>query len=173
MGVTVRRAREDEVAVLTEIEIDADQRYADSAHPEFAAGNHIPTDALARAASRGLVLVAEEAGAILGWVLLTGSGDEWCVGQISVRRSAGGRGIGTQLLQTLIEAARAAGKPSIVLNTQSDVAWNAPWYERHGFVVVPPDEWTADMHVIADEQRAEGMDWTTRVHMRLHITPTS
>lgn len=170
-GVTVaiRYALADEAALLTEIELDADQRYADSAHPEIAGGNHIPTEALARAASRRQVLVAEEDGTVVGWILLTMSGDELCIGQISVRRAAGGRGIGTKLLTTSIESARAGGRASIVLNTHTDVAWNQPWYERHGFEVVDPADWTPDMHVIADEQTADGMDWSTRVHMRLRL----
>ena len=155
--------------MLTAIEIDADKRYATSVHPEIAQGDHIPSEALARAASARQVIVAVEDDAILGWLLLTKSGDELCIGQISVRRSAGRAGVGTKLLNTIVDAVRSAGHRSIVLNTQADVPWNQPWYERHGFVVVPPEEWTADMHVIADEQRADGLDWTTRVHMRLQL----
>ena len=97
------------------------------------------------------------------------SGDELCIGQISVRRSAGGKGVGTKLLSTVVDSVRSAGHQSIVLNTQADVPWNRPWYERRGFVVVPPEEWTADMHTIADEQCADGLDWNTRVHMRLQF----
>jgi GNAT superfamily N-acetyltransferase len=169
VAVTIRYADESEVDELSAIEIDADQRYADSAHPEIAAGDHIPSEALARAVGARQVIVALEDDAILGWLLLTKVGDEVCIGQISVRRSAGGKGVGTQLLSTIVDAVRNAGHPSIVLNTQADVPWNQPWYERHGFVVVPPEEWTPDMHVVADEQRADGLDWNTRVHMRRHL----
>ena len=167
--VTIRYADEGEVDELTAIEIDADQRYADSLHPEMAKGDHIPSEALARAVGRRQVIVAVEDDVILGWLLLTKSGDEICIGQISVRRSAGGKGIGTTLLRTIVESVRSAGHQSIVLNTQADVPWNQPWYERRGFVVVPPDEWSADMHVIAEEQSADGLDWNTRVHMRLRL----
>jgi GNAT superfamily N-acetyltransferase len=171
--LTIRYAEASEVETLTAIEIDADQRYVDSAHPEIANGDHIPTEALARAVGARQVIVAVEDDAILGWLLLTKSGDELCIGQISVRRSAGAKGVGTKLLDTIIESVRSAGHRSVVLNTQADVPWNQPWYERRGFVVVPPQEWTADMHVIADEQRADGLDWSTRVHMRLHLGDAS
>ena len=169
MPVTIRYADEDEVEELTAIEIDADKRYANSLHPEIANGHHIPSEALARAVVARQVVVAVEDDAILGWLLLTKAGDEICIGQISVRRSAGGRGVGTKLLSTIVDSVRRAGHQSIVLNTQADVAWNRPWYDRHGFVVVPPEEWTADMHVIAEEQCADGLDWNTRVHMRLQL----
>ncbi len=172
MPVTIRHADEDEVELLTAIEIDADQRYLNSAHPEMANGDHIPIEALARAVRARQVFVAVEDDAILGWLLVTKSGDELCVGQISVLRSAGGKGVGTKLLGAIVDSARAAGKQSIVLNTQADVPWNQSWYERRGFVVVPFEAWTAGMHVIADEQRADGLDWNTRVHMRLHLDET-
>lgn len=155
--------------MLTAIEIDADERYANSVHPEMANGYHIPSDALAHAVRARRVIVAVEDDAILGWLLLTKAGEEVCIGQISVRRSAGGKGVGTRLLSTTVDSVRNAGHQSIVLNTQADVPWNRPWYARRGFVVVPPAEWTADMHVIADEQRADGLDWSTRVHMRLQL----
>jgi predicted N-acetyltransferase YhbS len=141
-------------------------------HPEIANGETIPSDELTLAVRARQVIVAVEDDAILGWVLLTKAGDEVCVGQISVRCSAGGRGIGTKLLNTIIDSVHSAGHRSIVLNTQADVPWNQPWYERHGFVVVPPEEWTAGMHVITEEQRADGLDWNTRVHMRLHLPAT-
>ncbi len=166
----IRYADEGEVDVLTAIEIDADQRYANSVHPEMAKGDHIPSEALARAVGARQVIVAVEDDAILGWLLLTKSGDEICIGQISVRRSAGGTGVGAKLLSTIVDSVRSEGHQSIVLNTQADVPWNQPWYERRGFVVVPREEWTADMHVIAEEQCADGLDWNTRVHMRLHLT---
>ena len=37
------------------------------------------------------------------------------------------------------------GEACCLLNTQWDVAWNHPWYERHGFIVVAPEAWTTAM----------------------------
>ena len=70
-------------------------------------------------------------------------------------------------MKTVIASARGMGYESIVLNTQTDVPWNRPWYEKHGFVVVDESDWTDDMHVITREQTESGLDWTTRAHMRL------
>jgi predicted N-acetyltransferase YhbS len=165
----IRLARADDLDALTEIEADADMRYAESVHPEFAGGSTIPRDVLQRAIERQWIIVADEDGRVVGWVLLTKSDDEMCIGQISVRRDAGGRGIGAALLKTVAASAKGMGYRSIVLNTQTDVPWNRPWYERHGYVVVDPADWTPDMHVIAKEQTESGLDWTTRVHMRLSL----
>jgi GNAT superfamily N-acetyltransferase len=81
-------------------------------------------------------------------------------------------GIGAALLDRVIDDARADGVGSVVLDTQDDVPWNRPWYERHGFVVVPEPEWTDHMRAVTTEQTAEGLDWATRVHMRRELTAT-
>ena len=57
----------------------------------------------------------------------------------------------------------------MVLSTQSDVAWNQPWYERVGFRVVPEAEWTPAMQAETKAQQREGLDWNTRVHMRIDL----
>jgi predicted N-acetyltransferase YhbS len=165
--IEIRLARPEDLDTLTEIEADADLRYADSVHPEMAGGDTIPRDDLVRAVDYKWIIVAAEGDRVVGWLLLTRCGDEFCIGQISVRRDAGRRGVGSELLKAAIASARQMGYRSIVLNTQSDVAWNRPWYEKHGFVVVDASEWTEGMHAITREQSEAGLDWTTRVHMRL------
>lgn len=81
----------------------------------------------------------------------------------------GGVGVGTALLRRVIDEARRAGEGSVVLNTQSDVAWNRPWYERHGFAVVPRAAWSEALLAIERDQARDGLDWSTRVHMRLRL----
>jgi GNAT superfamily N-acetyltransferase len=105
-------------------------------------------------------------GAVVGWTLVLRLGDELCLAQISVDPRYQRQGIGTALLNDVIERARAAGEPSIVLNTQADVAWNRPWYERHEFVVVEPDDWAPALREVTEYQTEDGLDWTSRVHMR-------
>jgi ribosomal protein S18 acetylase RimI-like enzyme len=100
---------------------------------------------------------------------LTRSDGELCIGQLAVHASFQRRGVGSALMDRAIATAMDDGESTIVLNTQSDVAWNQPWYETFGFQVVPVEEWTPDMRVIAGEQTAVGLDWRTRVHMRLRL----
>ena len=54
----------------------------------------------------------------------------------------------------------------MVLVTQADVPWNAPWYARHGFVVVAEASWTPAMRAAMAAQAAAGLDPNTRVQMR-------
>lgn len=169
----IRVAVAGDAATLTEIESDADQRYAESAHPELAGGSPIPRDVTERAVAQGRVRVALVDETLVGFVLLIRSRGELCIGQISVRPSAGRSGVGSMLMRHVIDEARANGETGIVLNTQADVAWNMPWYERLGFTVVPEEDWTDDMRAISAEQTAGGLDWATRVHMRLALRATA
>ncbi len=171
--VLIRPAHRDDLPSLAVIEREADRRFAEAGHPEFLDGETIPEDVARRAIDDGRITVAELDRAVVGWLFVTRMGGELCVGQVSVSPAYGRRGIGTALLRELIAQARARGEGSIVLNTQSDVAWNMPWYACHGFVVVPLASWNDAMRAITDAQRAHGLDWTTRVHMRLTLGPTT
>jgi GNAT superfamily N-acetyltransferase len=107
---------------------------------------------------------------LIGWLIMYDrpNGDTW-IGQISVHADHMGRGYGKPLLAAAIDRCRHLERRSIVLNTQSDVPWNQPWYERFGFVVVAHRDWDAEMHRSADDQTEAGLDWSTRVHMRLAV----
>jgi len=117
----------------------------------------------------GRLTVAEVDGAVVGWTLVLRLDDELCLAQISVDPGYQQRGIGTALLDDVIARARADGEASVVLNTQSDVSWNRPWYERHGFGVVEPEDWTPALREVMEYQPEDGLDWTTRVHMRIQL----
>jgi predicted N-acetyltransferase YhbS len=166
---TLRPAVLADIPALNDVGHDADQRYVDIGYPAFAEDTGIPTAAAEKAIAEGRITVAEHGGQVVGWVYVGRVDGELCIGQISVARAYGGRGLGTALLRSVIDAATARGEPCIVLNTQSDVAWNRPWYERHGFCVVARDQWTPALTRIAEEQSNAGLDWSTRVHMRLTI----
>ncbi|HNB70549.1 MAG TPA: GNAT family N-acetyltransferase, partial [Acidobacteriota bacterium] len=54
------------------------------------------------------------------------------------------QGVGTALLNAILEVVQARGFSEIWLTTTSDHLWHQPFYERHGFLVaegavVPPE----------------------------------
>lgn len=157
------------------VELTGDSMFLAAGHPEF-------TDA--PAASRAEATCAVEQGGgivvarleqsnagdacdhVVGFVWTGDCGEEMRVRQLSVDPKYGRRGIGKLLIGHAIATAKEARK-SLVLDTQDDIPWNRPWYERLGFAIVPPAEWTPAMHQVVEEQTAEGLRWDTRVHMRL------
>jgi GNAT superfamily N-acetyltransferase len=166
-ALTLRPAREADLADLLRVEREADALYADAGHPELADGGGIPDDVALRAIAQGRITVAEVDGAVAGWAYVGRVAGELCLGQISVTPAHGRRGVGSALLRRVIDDAGVAGEATVVLNTQSDVAFNRPWYERHGFAVVEPEQWSEGLRAVTEAQTRDGLDWSTRVHMRL------
>jgi GNAT superfamily N-acetyltransferase len=172
--LVIRAGQLDDYEYLGPIDLASNQLFIDHGHPEFETDESLPYEATVRAVNDGRLFVAERFSADgsvrrVGWVFISGDEGEMSIGQISVHPDWAQHGYGSALLDAVIRRARAVGEHTIILSTQSDVPWNQPWYEKFGFVVVPETEWTADMRAITAEQTEMGLDWSTRVHMRLAL----
>lgn len=169
-GVTlvVRAARQTDVPALAPIERAGDALFVSVGHTEFAGGAVIVDDEARRAVAEGRITVAEVDGIVVGWLGLSRMGDELSIHQVSVDPAHGRRGIGSSLMRQVIDSCTEA---TLVLDTQADVAWNRPWYEKFGFVIVDPAEWTTAMRQTVTDQTNDGLSWSTRVHMRRSVAP--
>ncbi|MEM9465686.1 MAG: GNAT family N-acetyltransferase [Actinomycetota bacterium] len=174
-GLRFRRATDLDIEDCIAIDAATDAQFVEAGHPELAGdGDYIPADVAHRAVADGRILVADDDGDIVAWSFITRLDDELCLGQIAVLPSRQRSGVGSSLLQRILDDASAAGEPSIVLSTQRDLAWNLPWYRRFGFTVVPEANWSGEMASVAADQRADGLDWDgTRVYMRLVLGAVS
>ena len=85
-----------------------------------------------RAAEPGFLLVVGELAVGFAHVLELGGG--WHLEQIAVHPAHGRRGLGSALLDGVCREVASRGGHAVTLRTFADVAWNAPFYERHGFV---------------------------------------
>ena len=81
----------------------------------------------------------------------------------------GGQGIGTRLMQSLIDWARSGNYPAITLITFRHVPWNAPFYEKMGFVSMQPCEIGEELASLLREESEAGIDVLKRVCMRLDL----
>ncbi|NQX27310.1 GNAT family N-acetyltransferase [Microbacteriaceae bacterium VKM Ac-2854] len=112
--------------------------------------------------------VAERDGRIIGFALAAEHNTAMHLEQLSVHPDEGRRGVGSALLQSVIDDARALGCDSITLTTFRSVVWNAPFYARRGFVEpVPLPVPLAEM--LAGEERM-GFDPADRVALVLVLT---
>jgi GNAT superfamily N-acetyltransferase len=103
-----------------------------------------------RVAEPGFLLVAVEAtdggvprhgdtGAdvVVGFAHVVDLAPGWHLEQIAVLPDHGRRGHGAALLAALVLEVARRGGDAVTLTTYADVPWNAPWYERHGWVELP------------------------------------
>jgi len=122
---------------------------------------------LETAARDGRLRVATGAGGtIVGFALAAVVGGVAHLDELDVHPDHGRRGIGRALIDAVIAWARAHGHRALTLNTMRDVPWNAPYYARLGFVVLPDD---ALPQALAELRRLEvehGLPGERRVSMR-------
>ena len=136
-GWHIRLAQPEDAEAMSAVEEDAAALFASD--PSLAgialppAGT--PEDYRTRIA-QGHCIVAHEGERIVGFASCRPVGRELHLHELSVASSHQGRGIGRRLLYAVVADARASGFRAVTLNTFRDVAWNGPFYARHGFVEI-------------------------------------
>ena len=86
--------------------------------------------------------------------------------EIDVDPMHGRRGVGTRLVAAVSDWADAMHFDSITLSTFRDVPWNRPFYERCGFSVIVPAEWSPALRRVVERETDRGLDPARRVVMR-------
>ncbi len=86
--------------------------------------------------------------------------------QVSVSPAYARHGLGRRLIELVAEWARESDRPVLTLRTFRDVPWNAPYYARLGFTVVPDDHLTAGLRALGAVEERLGLTRWPRVAMR-------
>jgi GNAT superfamily N-acetyltransferase len=85
--------------------------------------------------------------------------------ELDVVPEHGCSGIGSRLLQTVCDWAGKAGYEKVTLSTFKHVPWNAPFYERRGFVTVDSDRLPPQHVDLVKAEGARGLRSDRRVIM--------
>ncbi len=165
----IRPARPDDLPALPAIERAAARRFAglglladldDAMDP----------DAMAAACADGRVWVAVDAqDRPLGFAVAERLGHAAHLEELDVLPEAGGRGLGSLLIEAVCAWAAAQGFSEITLCPFRDVAWNAPLYARRGFVALADDELSGALSARRLEEAARGLALADRVCMRRRL----
>ena len=112
--------------------------------------------------------VAEDpAGRIVGFACARLADQALHLHEISVCREGQGQGVGRRLLRQVVDAARCAGVRELTLTTFVDVPWNAPFYARFGFEMLPEGLLNDRLRGILASEHAHGLEG--RCAMRLCV----
>ena len=90
--------------------------------------------------------------------------------EMDVLPAYGRQGIGTRLVRTLIDWAQSCDYPALTLITFRHLPWNAPFYERMGFVSMMTSEIGSELAHLLQEEGDAGIDVHQRVCMKLDLT---
>ena len=91
------------------------------------------------------------------------------IDQVSVISAHARRGLGATLIENLAATARTEGRPALTLTTFRDVPWNAPYYQRLGFVIVDPAEQEPQLAALVSRESATIPSDAPRVAMRRSV----
>lgn len=119
----------------------------------------------------GYALVAvDEDDAPVGFLSAERQGDALHLWELAVRHARQGRGLGRALLAQLIATARRRQVATLTLTTFRDVAWNRPFYETLGFVMLPEPDLPAGLRRILAHEAEHGLPRERRCAMQLRLS---
>ena len=170
----IRPAREDDLAVLREIERASGQRYREYGLAHVADDEPAPVETLRGFADDGRAWVAvgtdDEP---LGYLLVEARAGCAHIAQVSVLPEHQGRGLGRALIGRAGSWAASAGLDALTLTTFGHIPWNRPLYEHLGFRVLGPTEIGAELEAVLDAEAAQGLERSLRVAMRRDLAEGS
>jgi len=168
--IKIRKAEVRDIAVLPEIERAAASLFDERDLPLKLRDDTISEDQHLDAQRRGLLLVAlDDALNVVGFALSTRLDSNLHIVEMDVHPQHQRRGIGTSLLKQTIALASALGCDAVTLTTFVHISWNAPWYQKLGFSVLPNDAIPTSVRSILDHERKMGLDPRRRVAMRMKL----
>jgi predicted N-acetyltransferase YhbS len=143
---------------LQEIEKLARSRYL--AEPDLVFAADTPPISANRL-EEGEVIVAEEDGHAIGFVLLNELDHMLYIANVSVDIGLSGRGVGAQLIRAAVDLARTRGLSALTLATFNRPRWNGPWFRRLGFSPMPKPLIGPGLNAIL-RRHGQYLDMTTR-----------
>lgn len=164
----IRLATLEDVPFLPEIEHAAGQLF--SQFPALWALPELPTpiEEFHQCQKSGLLWVAALlSGRLIGFAQLDMVDGLAHLDELDVHPDYGRQGIGTKMVQTIIEWARSNGIPAVTLTTFRDVPWNEPFYRKLGFRVLELEELSAGLIRLVEEEESHGLDRALRVVMKI------
>jgi GNAT superfamily N-acetyltransferase len=165
-AISIGPSRQDEVALLPDIERRAARLFAAEDVPPELLDNVTPVEDYEDAHADGRLFVARDPQErVVGFVHLIWLAGRAHLEELDVEPEFGRQGIGRRLVEAACDWARNEGCDSITLSTFRDVAWNAPFYARQGFEVIAESALSPALVTLREREAEDGLDPAKRVMM--------
>ncbi|RFP07263.1 GNAT family N-acetyltransferase [Komagataeibacter xylinus] len=171
MSFSIREAVDDDACFLPAIERSAGQAFRSVPELAWVADDGVMSVDAHRAciATRTCWVAVDEQGRIAGFLSAQPCGQDLHILEMSVARDRQGRGLGRRLLAAAYDGARALDLFGLTLTTFRNVPWNAPFYEKSGFYLLPPDMPDARLAAVLREETQAGFPPGSRCAMRCDV----
>lgn len=159
MNYTIAEALPSHVPYLAAIEDAAGEMFSLDDLPEPARSTGLSREAFEEAVAARLAWVATEEGSDVpvAFVLAEVLDGCWHVVELDVHPTHARRGLGSRLLEHMLDVAASRGFDVATLTTFEHVPWNAPFYARRGFRPLRREELGEGLARVLDKERALGM----------------
>lgn len=138
--VIIRLAHRDDIAILPQIELSAGTQFRSVNMPEIADDGPPSPDFYRETLAADHLWVAQIGERVGAYGAAEVLDCHVHLEQVSVHADFAGRSIGLKLIEVMCQWARESDFPRATLITFADVPWNAPYYERVGFVEIGADK---------------------------------
>ena len=169
-GQVIRAALPDDISVIRGIEVAAGEFFREIGMDAIADDPPPAEGDLAPYLGGGRAWVATDtADKPIAYVLVDVI-DDWAhIEQVTVHPLHSRKGHGSSLIDHAERWAAAHNLDGMTLTTFQDVPWNAPYYERLGFVHVPEQAWSDGLRQIVRQENHHGLNAWPRVVMKRKI----
>ena len=164
--VLIRPARPTDLPALPGIEAAAGAAFAEIGMPEIADDLDPTVEDLEPYQRAGRAWVAVDHGDQPVAYLIADQVDGCChIEQVTVHPDYARQGVGRELIEEAARWANEQGLAALTLTTFAEVPWNAPYYLRCGFRVLPDTEIAPELRALRRAEAARGLDAWPRVCM--------
>jgi len=164
-----RFARFDDLQTMPDIERHAGEAFRALGMDGVADDDPLSAQRLADYQQAGRAWVAEDAGQVVGYLLLDVVAGAAHIEQVSVHPAHARRRIGSQLIEVAAAWARQHGLRAMTLTSFALVPWNAPYYTRLGFVTLPNADQSPELREIRRTEAERGLDTWPRIAMHRQL----
>lgn len=170
MNYSIRPAEAGDVDHLPAIERAAGALFASADLPAALREDVTTVEEFERARAAGRLWVAADGdGRPVGFAHLLPMDDHIHLEELDVHPDHGRQGLGRKLVQAVLDWARVEGYPAVTLTTFAHLPWNAPFYERLGFVRLEESTLSEALRAELDWEAGQGLDRMKRVAMRCDL----
>ena len=165
-NVTIRAAERADIGSMQAVEIAAGGAFVEVGMPEIARDEPLPDERLGDYVDGGRAWVGTAGTDVVAYIVADVVDGNAHVEQVSVHPEFAGRRIGARLIDTVAGWAARRRMPALTLTTFRDVPWNAPYYERLGFVRLEPADLGDGLRALMATEADHGLEPAKRVAMR-------
>jgi GNAT superfamily N-acetyltransferase len=165
----IRLAEVDDLPALPTIEQAAGQQFVELGLA-YLENITLPMEILIETQQDGHVwVITTMSGEIVGFAVVSVDKEHLHLEEIDIEPAHRRQGLGQKLIMAICNWAETRGIKTMSLSTFRDIPWNAPYYERLGFRIVPESELTEYLIGVREAEARVGLPVSQRVIMRKHL----